>query len=484
MMEMLIPQGDILIVEDQVDSLRLLTNMLESSGHQVRQALDSEMALVAVNTLKPDLVLMDANLPEGEGYELCERLKKEANLPDIPIIFLQGFEAGKKKGYDLEGGIIDYLLKPYQSSEVVAKVNHHLKISYLQKELKQQNQQLQQKLNLQNAAEQFYNHPQISHYLLHKAIAATLNGIMITNATQDDQPIIYVNEGFERMTGYTQAEVIEKSPNFLVGIDKNQEGLQKIYNTIQRKKSCCVTIRNHRKDGSLFWNEVSLSPVTDEQGQVPYYIWVQTDVSQRLKAEEDKQRYEVSLKRMNYELHELNEKLYRLANLDGLTEIANRRSFDHYLEQEWKRMMREKRPLSIILGDIDHFKKYNDTYGHLEGDQCLKIVAHIIEQSVNRPADLAARFGGEEFVVLLPNTPLFGVMTVANSILDSLRQRQLPHRSSLVQPYVTMSLGVCSVIPNSTLNFKDFLETADIALFEAKEQGRNQVQSKTMIVDY
>ncbi|MGK7933001.1 MAG: diguanylate cyclase [Microcystaceae cyanobacterium] len=479
-MEMLTPQGDILIIEDQVDNLRLLTNMLESSGHQVRQAVDSEMALVALNTLKPDLVLMDANMPEGDGYELCERLKKTANIPNVPIIFLEGFETTQKNNYDLEVGIVDYLLKPYLASDVVAKVNHHLKLSHLQQELQQQNQQLQRKLDLHDAAQQFYNHPQISHYLLHKAIAATLNGIIITDATQEGHPIVYVNEGFERMTGYTQVEVMEKSPSFLVRTDKNQESLQKIYQAIQNQKSCCVTLRNYRKNGSLFWNEVSLSPVTDEQDNVPYYIWVQTDVTQRIKAQEDKQRYEVSLKRMNYELKELTEKLHRLANLDGLTEIANRRSFDRCLEQEWKRMMRENNNLSLILGDIDHFKRYNDTYGHLEGDQCLKTVAQTIQQVVNRPADLAARYGGEEFAIILPNTPLSGAVTVAESILASLRQRQLPHRSSPVQPYVTMSLGVCSVIPNSRLNMKDLVETADIALFESKEKGRNQVQSKMM----
>ncbi|MGK7945889.1 MAG: diguanylate cyclase [Microcystaceae cyanobacterium] len=483
MMEMLTPQGDILVVEDQTDNLRLLSNILEEGGHQVRQALDPEMALIAAKTIKPDLILMDSKMPEGDGYELCERLKKEAKLPDIPIIFLQGFEAEPKKSYDLEVGIVDYLLKPYQSSDVVAKVNHHLKISYLQQELHQQNQQLQHKLNLHDAAQQFYNHPQISHYLLHQAIAATSNGIIITDATQDHHPIIYVNEGFEQMTGYSQGDVIEKSPDFLIETDKNQGGLQKIYKAIKRQQSCSVTLRNYRKDGTLFWSEVNLSPVTDDQDHVLYYIWFQSDISGRIKAEEEKQRYEACLKRMNYELQELNEKLYRLANLDGLTEIANRRSFDHYLEQEWKRMMREKQSLSIILGDIDYFKRYNDTYGHLEGDQCLKIVAQTIQQEVHRAGDLAARYGGEEFVVLLPNTPLSGAMNVADSILDSLRQRQLPHCASSVQPYVTMSLGVCSVIPNGTLSAKDFVETADMALFEAKEQGRNQVRSKAMTID-
>lgn len=473
-------QSDVLIIDHHLDTLRLLTRILENNGHQVRQALDPEMSLVAIESLKPDLILIADQLLQKDQGEFYDQLKHAQQIDHIPIILLKGFNQNLRNDYDLEKGIVDYLFKPYQGGEVVAKVNHYLKISYLQKELQEQRQNLQKKLNLQEVAHQFYSHPQINTYLLQKAIAATLNGIMITDATQSDHPIIYVNEGFEKMTGYSQDEVLEKSPDFLLETDKNQEGLRKIYDAIQIGQSCCVTLRNERKNGSLFWNEVSLSPVKDEQENIIYYIWIQADISERIKAQEEKQRYEVALKRMNRELQELNEKLYHLANLDGLTAIANRRSFDHALETEWKRMTREKQPLSLILGDIDHFKKYNDTYGHIEGDNCLKIVAQTLKESVNRPADLVARFGGEEFAILLPNTPLKGAIFIAESMLKALRERRLLHQASPVQPYVTMSLGVTSVIPNLSLNPILFKETADLALFEAKKQGRNQVKSRNL----
>lgn len=164
-----------------------------------------------------------------------------------------------------------------------------------------------------------------------------------------------------------------------------------------------------------------------------------------------------------------------LATCDGLTQIPNRRRFDEYLEQQWKQMARERSPLAILLCDIDHFKEYNDTYGHLAGDDCLKQVAQTLCKTLKRPSDLVARFGGEEFAVILPQTDVDGALKVAELMQAAIQQLQLLHAQSPVHPYLTMSIGLASTIPLSHNASATLLDMADSALYLAKQQGRNQI---------
>jgi diguanylate cyclase (GGDEF)-like protein len=170
-----------------------------------------------------------------------------------------------------------------------------------------------------------------------------------------------------------------------------------------------------------------------------------------------------------------NRELESIAYLDGLTQIANRRQFDQRFQQEWRRLQREQQSLSIILGDVDFFKQYNDLYGHSGGDECLKLVAGAIAGSARRAADLAARYGGEEFVVLLPNTPLAGAMEVAKSIQMRVKELQIPHEKSMVSNQVTLSLGVSCIIPSDFTTPEELLNHADKALYQAKGEGRDRV---------
>lgn len=164
-----------------------------------------------------------------------------------------------------------------------------------------------------------------------------------------------------------------------------------------------------------------------------------------------------------------------LANYDGLTQIANRRRFDDYLEQQWKQMARERSPLAILLCDIDHFKEYNDTYGHLAGDACLKQVAQTLSSSLKRPSDLVARYGGEEFAAILPQTNLEGALKVAEFMQMAIQQLQVPHAQSSVTSHITLSIGVASTIPLPQNPATTLLDMADHALYLAKQRGRNQI---------
>lgn len=171
-----------------------------------------------------------------------------------------------------------------------------------------------------------------------------------------------------------------------------------------------------------------------------------------------------------------NQELQRLTIVDGLTGIANRRSFDQHLAQEWQRSLREQSPLSLILLDIDYFKRYNDCYGHPAGDSCLQQVAHVLNAQIHRSHDLAARYGGEEFAVILPNTTLEGAVHVAETIRQTVKALQLPHAQSPVAPVVSLSLGVATIVPSAEDSPSLLIKQADNQLYHAKAAGRNQVR--------
>ncbi len=169
-----------------------------------------------------------------------------------------------------------------------------------------------------------------------------------------------------------------------------------------------------------------------------------------------------------------NRELQRLAALDGLTGVANRRRFDEYLEAEWQRMTREKLPLSLILCDIDFFKRYNDTYGHQAGDACLCRVADALRFCARRSVDLVARYGGEEFAVILPNTTVVGASQVAEEIRSVVNSLEIAHAKSTVSQHVTLSLGIACIHPTPNTSPTMLIAAADAALYQAKEAGRNR----------
>jgi diguanylate cyclase (GGDEF)-like protein/PAS domain S-box-containing protein len=186
---------------------------------------------------------------------------------------------------------------------------------------------------------------------------------------------------------------------------------------------------------------------------------------------------EISVRKLaELKLQEAYDAVEALSVTDPLTGLANRRRFDKCLAHEWRRGVRSKEPLSLLMVDADNFKKYNDTYGHPRGDNCLKQIAEAALDSVIRPADLVARFGGEEFVVVMPNTDNAGAMHIANLLCESVRNRQLPHTGN-PPGIVTISLGCATMIPKLGMQGTDLIEMADKALYQAKQSGRNQVSN-------
>ncbi len=193
----------------------------------------------------------------------------------------------------------------------------------------------------------------------------------------------------------------------------------------------------------------------------------------RLKREIDRRE------KIQKELEAANERLKQISLTDGLTGLANRSHFDQVLQQEWGRAIRNRTPLSLILADVDHFKRFNDTYGHQEGDSCLTGVAAALGECASRSSDLAARYGGKEFALILPDTDIAGARSVGERLLANVTARAIPHGASSVGPIVSVSAGVASLIPSADLSASALIAAADQALYQAKEAGRGRIMLHT-----
>ena len=181
----------------------------------------------------------------------------------------------------------------------------------------------------------------------------------------------------------------------------------------------------------------------------------------------------MELETLQSKLEKSNEKLRQLSSLDGLTDIPNRRFFDETMTREWQRGTRRQKPLSLILADIDHFKAFNDAYGHVLGDDCLKRVAKGLGKSILRDVDTIARYGGEEFAAILPETDETGAVLIIQRMLESIKSLKIDHKASPTANHVTVSFGLSTMVPNKDLHPTQLIESADSALYLAKNSGRN-----------
>ena len=177
-------------------------------------------------------------------------------------------------------------------------------------------------------------------------------------------------------------------------------------------------------------------------------------------------------------LDSANQELQRLSALDGLTGIPNRRRFDDVVQTEWRRNARASSPLALAMIDVDCFKQYNDHYGHLAGDDCLRRIATALQNALKRPGDMLARYGGEEFVAILPSTPIAGGLLIAQNLRDSVRELGLTHEYTGGEKIVTVSIGVAAITPDYVATPATLIEAADEMLYKAKTSGRNQVHGK------
>lgn len=215
-------------------------------------------------------------------------------------------------------------------------------------------------------------------------------------------------------------------------------------------------------DGDYVWIRDVVHVLRDDKGEVDALIGFMFDISERKQTEQ--------------QLLDLQTELEELSFKDGLTGVPNRRKLDSVLEEEWIRARREKHPISLLLIDIDFFKQYNDFYGHIVGDDCLKQVAQALSAAATRSRDFFARYGGEEFVMVLPEADSNAAMSVAERCQNHISRLAIPHLQSEVDEWLTISIGAGTLIPTHSDDLREFIDEVDQALYKAKQQGRNQIQ--------
>ena len=445
----------ILIVDDSLESLRLLSSLLTKEGYKVLSATNGSMALSLIKEEPPDLILLDVMIPGMDGYKVCQYLKSQKQTRNIPIVFLSGLDSEFDKVEAFKVGGVDYITKPFYTEEVIFRVKAQLFIISQQKRLKQL---LQEQIVERNIVERELNK---SRTLLTGVLHSSLDGMAAFEAVRDRQGKIIdfcwliANPVAAMMVGETM-QSLQGKRLFLEGTPGHLfDGL---FNTfVEVVESCTVLEKEHYYNSLSFkaWFQIIAVKLSD--GLAITF----RDISER--------------KQLELTLMETNSRLVHQANIDSLTQIANRRSFDEYINREWSRCAREKEYLSLILCDVDYFKFYNDTYGHQAGDRCLHLVAKAIEKALERPADEVFRYGGEEFAVILPNTEGQGAIQVAEQIRVSVKCLHIPHTSSKIDDIISLSLGVSSIIPDIRSSAYTLISTADNALYDAKLKGRNCV---------
>ncbi|WP_352283281.1 EAL domain-containing protein [Pseudoalteromonas sp. Q18-MNA-CIBAN-0097] len=287
--------------------------------------------------------------------------------------------------------------------------------------------------------------------LFKRAVDASSNGVLITDITQDDMPISYVNYGFEKLTGYSRAEIEGKNCRFLQGKERDEIVTSQIRNAIAAKQEVSVVLKNYRKDGSGFWNSLFLSPVPNDDGVITHYIGIQTDISGQ----------------KNYE-----EELAFNASHDLLTGLPNRRLLHDRLSQSIKISARHQEKVAILFIDLDGFKLINDSLGHLIGDEVICKISTQINKQI-RSGDTLARMGGDEFVLMLPDlNDLNQLAAMAEQILSVI---SIPFSINDKELQLTASIGI-SVLEENMHEPMDLIKRADLAMQRAKQLGRNNIQ--------
>ena len=298
---------------------------------------------------------------------------------------------------------------------------------------------------------------ELSKTVILKAIDCTNDGVVITAGNDSNRPIVYLNEAFCRLTGFTREEILGQDCRFLQGDQTDQNALQEIRDALGKGSSTRVRLLNYRKDGSPFWNELSISPLIDEHGNITHHIGIQKDVTEQVEHET--------------KLATLLEHVDQESRTDLLTGLLNRRGLNAVATPVWSNAVRTGSWLSLFFIDIDHFKQINDRYGHATGDACLQETARRLDARLHRGSDVVARYGGEEFLILAPGLNPMACEVLGNRLLEDLRFTP----AGQPELNITASIGALSLVPTPQDRFLAAIRQTDLAMYAAKQAGRNRL---------
>jgi len=458
----------VLVVDDNADDRKLIRLTLERHGCEtVIEARDGQEGLDLAGTHKPDLIISDALMPGMDGFQLLKLIKADATLKTIPFVFHSAVYTGlKDRELALFLGADAFITKPvtpdalWQELAANIGINRTVKATppteelleeekeYLRKysgvvaaKLEEKVRELEETLERRKKAEEALRSSEIRYRRLFEA---SKDGILILSLNSGK--VIDVNPFMIDLLGYPRDEYFEKKLSE-TGPFKNSDACRTLLNDMQSIDYIHIPDISLQtgKDRPIDVELICCSYAIDDDTLIQCNI---RDITER-------------------------KQLLDLSYHDGLTGVPNRRHFDQQLQMEWKRCARHGSPLALLMADIDYFKAYNDSYGHLHGDECLKQVAICLAGKARRAGDLVARYGGEEFVVLLPETDIEGACIVAGNMRSAVEALNLAHAGSLAADCVTISLGVATVTLFQQGNPHDLISAADRALYAAKSAGRN-----------
>ncbi|MYM37810.1 two-component system response regulator [Duganella qianjiadongensis] len=449
-------KGEVLIVEDTPASLKLLSDLLTEAGYYVRQAPNGELALWTVQSRPPELILLDIRMPGIDGFEVCRRLKAAPELSQIPVIFLsaQHDTDDKVRGFAL--GAVDFIAKPFQAEEILARTDAHVRLARTQKALAAERAMLEQRVtertaelvalaaSLEKEVEQRRANEEFMR-LSSQVFEATQDAIVVTDRYGR---IVACNPAFTRISGYPSGEVIGQGAALLHAGEADMKTFQLMVQAIVKTGHWSGEIMARRKNGDTFPGLLSLSVVRDAQGEVSNHVAVFMDISER-KAEQHLIDF--------------------LSHHDALTGLPNRLLARQQFEQKFAAAQRENRCVAVMCLDLDHFKSINDSYGHDVGDKALQVVASFLGQCVGED-NIVTRQGGDEFqIIVADDRQLAQTMALAQRILAGLRQELVIDQHVIT---VTSSIGIAVSLSDGE-SFDELVRNADTALFRAKEVGRD-----------
>jgi diguanylate cyclase (GGDEF)-like protein/PAS domain S-box-containing protein len=301
--------------------------------------------------------------------------------------------------------------------------------------------------------------------LYRRLVETSPEGVVLVDAQHSERPVVYANPGFEALTGYTAAELTGRNLRLLQGDDREQDGRHRIREAMDRGETCRVLLRNYRKDGTVFWNEMTVLPLLDAQGRITHFAGHHRDAGERLRIDPKLARDSLSGAHQPTAVAIRDDRLTGLFTLPYLEEL---------LKRDWAVAQREKRSIALFAIDIDALDLYNTTFGRGAGDSMIRRVAHVVSGCLRRSSDVTARIDGGSLIAFAPGLTHEQALRVGQLMAERVRDMRIHHPRSAVLRYVSVSVGVCAAVPDPADNPERLLQMSQTQLQIAKQSGRNQ----------
>lgn len=298
-----------------------------------------------------------------------------------------------------------------------------------------------------------------------RLVESSPEGVVLVDAQNPERPVIYANRGFEALTGYSAAELVVRNLRFLQADDREQDGRHRLREALGKGESCRVLLRNYRKDGSLFWNEITIMPLLDADGRVTHFAGHHRDAGERLRIDPRQARDSLSGAHQPTAVAIRDDRLTGLFSLSYLEEL---------LKRDWAVAQREQRSIAVFAIDIDALDLYNATFGRAAGDSTIRRVAHVVSGCLRRSSDVTARIEGGSLMAFAPGLTNEQALRIGQVMAERVRDLRIHHPRSAILRYVSVSVGVCAAVPGADESPSSLVQKSQTQLQIAKKSGRNQ----------